>query len=76
MDILSIIEVINDEVSSVQSIIISGEDKTECIQRAEKRFKELALQNGAAHEILEDCLDNGNYTSGTYSVSFFWGTFI
>lgn len=76
MDIISVIEVIDGTVSSAQSIIVSGEDKTECIQRAEKRFKELALLNGAQQGILEDCLDNGNYTNGTYSVSFFWGTFL
>lgn len=76
MSIISVIEIIDNTVSSVQSIIVCGEDKTECIRQAETTFKKLALKNGASQEILQDCLDNGNYTKGTYSVSFFWGTFL
>ena len=29
--------------------------------------------HAGVHTQLDDCLDNGNYSNGDYSVSFFWG---
>jgi hypothetical protein len=59
---VNVLECTDDGPLGIHSFI----DDKQGNQEAEKFFREVALENGAKEDELDDCLDDGHFESGNY----------
>lgn len=60
-------------VKSIQSFGIFEEQLSQdVVEKAEKLFVELAVENGAIEIDAESCIEDGYYNNGDYTVSIVW----
>ena len=78
MRIINIIETatdtaINGGIIGIESFGVYEEQLSEdVVQQAENVFREKAIENGADEDILDDAIEDGYYTSGSYTISIVW----
>ena len=78
MRIINIIETATDTTISggiigIESFGVYEEQLSEdVVQQAENVFREKAIENGADEDILDDAIEDGYYTNGSYTISIVW----
>jgi hypothetical protein len=78
MRIINIIETatdtaINGGIIGIESFGVYEEQLSEdVVQEAENLFRQKAIENGANEDDLDDAIEDGYYTNGSYTISIVW----
>lgn len=78
MRVINIIESASDTaicggILGIESFGVYEEQLSkDVVQQAENLFKQKAIENGADEDELDDAIEDGYYTNGSYTISIFW----
>ena len=73
--VINVTEMNNGNLLSVTSFIVKDENSKKgikLISESEKLFADKARENGIREEDVYDCLEDGNFSNGTYSLTLSW----
>jgi len=73
MRIISIIEIVDNNVQGIESFgIVEEQLSREVVEKAEYLFKKKAIENGIMDDDIESAIENGTYENGNYAVNLVW----
>jgi hypothetical protein len=74
MRIINVVEVVDNNVLSVESFGVDESKVRQIAKEAEERFKDKARENGCifTDDELEECVSDGSWESGDYTVNIVW----